>query len=480
MPKVLEGRDSTSIHGGPFNGNPTATYQGTRPSSMESPFAVETNAHPIKGIERLMQVVSQSAIYHSDDRYASDPPKCLPGTRVAVLDKIINWATDTVDTDAFMLWLYGPAGVGKTAIARTVAEFCKARGFFLASFHFSRTHSERNTMTSFIPNIVYCVTCAIPGARELINTALEADPLILSDSVEAQFTKLVLEPLRLLVNQGYFSDRPFPRLVVIDGIDECLSEDAQTDLIRLLSSSVARSQLPLKCLIASRPEIHLKEAVSLAGQQSTISHLKLHDDFVAEGDIRRFLIDKFHEIKMYHPLRSQIPSTWPSEYQIDTLVRKASGLFMYASFAVDFINSAHDSPPLQLDIVLNHDLPFADLDDLYTSILSGTKNLDLVLQILGVNEALMVTDSMERTFAIESVLGLEGGDVRVYLSGLSSLLAVRDEQIFFHHASFMDFLRDPERAREYSIDVQRSHSLVTRWRSQAFASNSSGKKNHSQ
>jgi len=86
-----------------------------------------------------------------------------------------------------------------------------------------------------------------------------------------------------------------------------------------------------------------------------------------------------------------------------------------------------------------------------------------------------VTDSMEHTFAVEFVLGLEDGDVRVYLSGLSSL-AVRDEQIFFYHASFRDFLRDPERARGYSIDV-RSHSLVTRWRSQAFTSNTSGKQN---
>jgi len=69
----------------------------------------------------------------------------------------------------------------------------------------------------------------------------------------------------------------------------------------------------------------------------------------------------------------------------------------------------------------------------------------------------MVTNSMERTFAIESVPNWEDGDVRVYLSGLSSLLEVRDEHFFFfNHAFFMDFLRDPERAREYRIDVRRS------------------------
>ena len=120
-----------------------------------------------------------------------------------------------------------------------------------------------------------------------------------------------------------------------------------------------------------------------------------------------------------------------------------------------FINSACDPPTLDLDIVLelrppiNHDLPFAELNTLYTLILSHAKNLDLFLQILGVNQALMVTDSIESTFAIESMLGLEDGDVRVYLSGLIPLLEVRDEQIFFHHSPFIDFLRNPERAVQY-------------------------------
>ena len=65
-------------------------------------------------------------------------------------------------------------------------------------------------MMPFIARVGYCIACAIPGAREVINTAIDADPLILLDSVEAQFTKLGLEPLRLLVNQGYFCIGHFP------------------------------------------------------------------------------------------------------------------------------------------------------------------------------------------------------------------------------------------------------------------------------
>ena len=112
---------------------------------------------------------------------------------------------------------------------------------------------------------------------------------------------------------------------------------------------MARYQLPLKFLIVSHPESHIKLAITLAGQQSTASHLELNNDFLPDEDIRHFLTDKFHEIKTCHPFRSGIPSFWPSEQQMDTLICKASGQFIYASLAV---RSTCGSPMRQLDIVL--------------------------------------------------------------------------------------------------------------------------------
>ena len=237
-----------------------------------------------------MEAVSPNAFYDSDNR--PDPPKCHPKTRVAVINKIIDWATGTIDTNAFILWLYGPAGAGKTAIARKVAELVAERGLLLASFLFFRSDSKRNTMKPLVANIAYRITSVIPGAREPINTIIEADPLIFSYSVEMQLTKLVFEPLRLLVDQGHFSNWQFPPLILIDGLDECLDEDSQTNLIQLLSSSVSRYQLPLKFLIVSRPELHIKSAVAIAGEQSIVSHLELNNDFLPDDDIRYFLIDK--------------------------------------------------------------------------------------------------------------------------------------------------------------------------------------------
>ena len=102
-------------------------------------------------------------------------------------------------------------------------------GLLLASFLF-RSDSKRNAMKPLVANIAYRVTSVISGAREPINTIIEADPLILSYSVEMQLTKLVFEPLRLLVDQVHFSNRLFPPLIVIDGLDGCLDKDSSLPL----------------------------------------------------------------------------------------------------------------------------------------------------------------------------------------------------------------------------------------------------------
>jgi hypothetical protein len=440
---------------------------------MESSPAVEANAHR-KGFDKLADAVSPNAFYDSDNR--PDPPKCYPNTRVTVINKIIDWATGMIETDAFMLWLYGPAGAGKTAIARKVAELFAEHGLLLASFLFFRSDPKRNTMKPLVANIAYRIACVLPATHNLINTTMEADPLILSYSVEVQLTKLVLEPLRVLADQGYFINHQSPLLVVIDGLDECLDKGAQTNFIQFLSSSVAQYPLPLKFLIVSRPEAHIKLAVAHIGERSNVSHLELNDDFLSDEDIRRFLTDKFCDIKKYHPCCLGIPPVWPSEQQIDTLIRKGSGQFIYASLAMRFINSTLDSPMRQLDIVLelrppiNHDLPFAELDTLYTFVLSCTKDSNLVLRILGVYDVVSILKYPEAIEIVEFVLGLEDGDVCIYLGTLSSLLEVQEDEILFHHSSLMDFLHNPERSKSYHVNSGLSSSLIAQRILEVFSS----------
>ncbi|CAA7262037.1 unnamed protein product [Cyclocybe aegerita] len=341
-----------------------------------------------QGFELLTNAVAANAFHDSDSRV--DAPQCHENTRVAVIEKIMDWVTNKIDTEAFIMWIYGPAGAGKSAIARTIAELCVTHSLLLASFFFFRRSSGRNTMKTFSPSIAYRVACEVPAARALIETIIENDPLILSSSLETQFTKLVLDPLHILSEQGHFLKKPLPPLIIIDGLDECLDQEAQIILVQFLSSSATRYQLPLKFLIASRPKTHLKFAFVQAGLRTTVFHLQLNKDFCPDKDIRRLLQDKFRDIVMTHPFRSSIPSTWPGKDKIIMLVRKASGQFIYASLVIRFVNFARDSPVRRLDIVfelrppISHDLPFAELDTLYIFILSSVPDKELILNILAV------------------------------------------------------------------------------------------------
>ena len=62
----------------------------------------------------LHRETATAAFHHSKERF--DPPKCNPNTRLAILEKIMKWVKRGDDPDAFIMWVYGPAGSGKSLI----------------------------------------------------------------------------------------------------------------------------------------------------------------------------------------------------------------------------------------------------------------------------------------------------------------------------------------------------------------------------
>jgi sigma54-dependent transcription regulator len=95
-----------------------------------------------------MEWVATDAFYNSDElTYA---PKCHPQTRLAVLDDIMKWVNKSGAQHHFMMWLFGSAGAGKSAIAKKIAELAAEKGLLIGTFFFSRTSPNRNSKDHLI------------------------------------------------------------------------------------------------------------------------------------------------------------------------------------------------------------------------------------------------------------------------------------------------------------------------------------------
>ena len=416
----------------------------------------------------LHRATATAAFHNSKERF--DPPKCHPKTRVAILTEIMRWIKWEEDLDAFIMWVYGPAGAGKSAIAQTIAEMCEQEMILLASFFFSRNDPSRSNADPLIATLAYQIILNLPDTREAVLGAIEHDPLIFSKSLAVQIESLIMVPLRRLVDAGPFNNPTSPRLVIIDGLDECFDPKVQGKIVEVLANSQRQHKLPLIFLIASCPEHHISFVFSTGVLPSVTTRIALDESYLPDKDIELFLTDKFLEIKSSHRLRAYIPPQWPLPDVLKQLVRKSSGQFIYASTVIRYVSSIRHKPTDRLDIVLGirppqKDLPFAELDALYTYILSGVEDIDRVLEILS-----FIFFSNDRfpppewsSPIIEQFLSLQPGDVELYLGDLTSLINHEpDQSIRVLHASLTDFFVDPTRSKAFWINPRARHTAFAR------------------
>ncbi|KAJ7906987.1 hypothetical protein B0H13DRAFT_2504063, partial [Mycena leptocephala] len=318
-------------------------------------------------INLLQRNISGDALYNSEQRFP--PPRCHPDTRTAVQNTIETWAADIEDQTPAVMWLYGPAGAGKSAVAQSMAENWAVKNKLAAAFFFARWRTGGSSGKSLFPTIAYQLALHIPGLRELIGLALEADPAICDKSLEEQAQSLVVSPM------GQLEVEPSsPYLLIIDGLDECNSKPMQSRIINIIFRTLLENNLPFRALICSRPEPHIRETFDSLPGNVQFGRLILDETFNPGRDILRFLRDRFSEIH-----RKRLPyhdASWPSERDLETLVHKASGQFIYAATVVKFVDDEYCHPMEQLCAVLSlaitetDNSPFADLDALYMHILS--------------------------------------------------------------------------------------------------------------
>ncbi|KAF8347419.1 hypothetical protein F5887DRAFT_1172591, partial [Amanita rubescens] len=149
--------------------------------------------------------------------------------------------------------------------------------------------------------------------------------------------------------------RPDRSLVIIDGVDECASEQDQKLFLELFADALAHTSIPLRFLVCSRPEAHIKETFNLENMKNVTRVVVLDEKFAPNNDIRRYLEDELFRIFTKRNI-----SSLPSDEDINHLVSKASGQFIYAS-TLNIILKLH---------TVDSSSPYAQLDQLYIQILS--------------------------------------------------------------------------------------------------------------
>ncbi|KAF9562243.1 hypothetical protein CPC08DRAFT_663231 [Agrocybe pediades] len=422
------------------------------------------------GYTRLAENVAPAALH--DSVHVFDPPKCHPNTRVAIIESIIGWTLglNTKMSGKPIIWLKGAAGAGKSAIARSVAERCSKEGLLLGNFFFGAADSTRNHVGRLVATLSYQVCTILPEYRKMVSTLIEDDPLLFHRSLSTQFMTMLVRPLSMILanDPGIIKT---PRLVIIDGLDECsASVDSQRDLLLALQEATSATTL-IRFLVCSRPEIHLNSAFGLPCMANIHCKIFLDEDYSAEQDIRLFLEDKFKQLKGGHAFKHTLPAMWPSAEIIDNLVNKSSGQFIYAATVVKYVESPRHRPHQRLEAIFYlrpafKDLPFTELDALYRHIISKAEDLPKVLAILAFPA---LYDKPFPAEDIEAMLELEHGDVEVMLADLQSIITVcktRDHPnrrtrlqyqmnagVKFLHKSFIEFISEPQRAGELYQDL---------------------------
>ncbi|KAM6495313.1 hypothetical protein JOM56_009936, partial [Amanita muscaria] len=143
-----------------------------------------------------------------------------------------------------LLWLNGPAAVGKSVIAKTVSGF---HGQIIAAFFFS-TSSDRSATTLF-PTLAWQLARRILETRNHIISSLKNSDSLQTSQIEAQFDLLIVQPLKKITTTLNY--RP---VMVVDGVDECTDESLLARFLGILVQAGERRGIPVRFIICSRPE----------------------------------------------------------------------------------------------------------------------------------------------------------------------------------------------------------------------------------
>ncbi|KAJ6465431.1 hypothetical protein C8R45DRAFT_1174001 [Mycena sanguinolenta] len=259
--------------------------------------------------------------------------------------------------------------------------------------------------------------------------------------MQIQMKHLISDPSRSCEHRD-------PVTVLIDGLDECAGLDIQKEILHSIWNLASTVSILLRFIIASRPEPHIYQVFHSPLCFGNFCRLNVEQSF---HDVRVYLCDEFARIHRDHFTMANIPSPWPSQDLLESLVQKSSGYFAYASTVIRFVNDENYRPTQRLAMVqdgsgLGSASAFNALDQLYMTILRSARRQPELIPILCATLNFHLAPA-----TLDQLFGFADGDTRLILRSLHSVLHISSdtERIYYHHASLMDFLDSPTRSGDF-------------------------------
>ena len=398
--------------------------------------------------------------------------RCLPDTRVELLQEIMDWTTG--NSSQYIFWLKGRAGTGKSTIALTIAQSLNQQGALSASFFFKRGGGDLARSRKTISTIVFQLAFQSGLLGGFVCDALREDPnLGDSASLSEQYHKLLLHPLQKAQKSASGS---LSFVVVLDALDECDDFNDVRLLLHLLGNTQDMLGLGLRLLVTSRPEVPIR-----LGFQN-LKHIAYHE--LALHDVPRAIVDRDIKLFIAYELAQiqadrGLPGSWPGDDRIQTITMRADGLFIYAATVCRFVNGPRQvNPSVRLEQVCRgsggkHKSTDA-LDEMYLMILKSSMSDDFsadeeqevtarLRHVVGSVVLLLNNLSAAELGRLLFPSASTGG--AVVQDTLDSLHAILDvpkdlqKPIQMQHLSFRDFLVDRTRCSDnrFHVDQQEGH-----------------------
>ena len=380
--------------------------------------------------------------------------KCLPGTRESILRDLVLWAKSHQDRNVF--WLNGLAGTGKSTIAQSFSEMASKGGILGASFFCSRDYLDRKELKHIFPTLAYQLAHNYPHFRSHIISIIKDNPTLAHSSLISQLENLLVNPL---------SRANISCIIVIDALDECIDNEPSSAILSVLGQFIKELSL-VKFFITGRPEPRIRTGFRLPILQPITQIFLLHavDQTSVNKDIQLYLTERLTKIAAQRS-NLELPNPWPHENEIGALTKKSSGLFIFASTMVRFIESGHHEPDQRLQCLLSeanstmHE-GCAGIDSLYSQMLlyafSKIHEPEEFADIRHVLGAIILAFNPLSRCELSTILGTSMPLISITLRHLHSVILVpvdESEKIHIFHKSFPDFLQDNKRCTDTRLYI---------------------------